>query len=224
MNHATLLILTAAFSIGFIHTLMGPDHYIPFIVLSRARCWSLIKTLTVTTLCGIGHVLSAALIGVIAVSLGLSLSKLTWVESVRGSFAIWLLIGFGFVYFLWGFYQLKSSQHHHPHDHIHIFGNHIQHKNWKEITPWALFIIFVLGPCEPLIPLMMYPAIQGSILNVCLVTLLFGLATLFTMLSVVTATFFGLEHLPFHFLGKYGHMLAGAVIFGSGVAIKIFGL
>jgi hypothetical protein len=33
------LILTAA-SIGFFHTLLGPDHYLPFIMMSWARKWS----------------------------------------------------------------------------------------------------------------------------------------------------------------------------------------
>ena len=34
-----LLILTAV-SIGFVHTLVGPDHYLPFVAMSAARNWS----------------------------------------------------------------------------------------------------------------------------------------------------------------------------------------
>jgi hypothetical protein len=34
-----LLILTAA-SIGFVHTLLGPDHYLPFVAMSAARRWA----------------------------------------------------------------------------------------------------------------------------------------------------------------------------------------
>ncbi|MDB4582328.1 hypothetical protein N9164_04185 [Draconibacterium sp.] len=61
-----ILILTAA-SLGFVHTVLGPDHYIPFIALSKARNWSLPKTLGVTALCGIGHVLGSIAIGLIGV-------------------------------------------------------------------------------------------------------------------------------------------------------------
>jgi nickel/cobalt transporter (NicO) family protein len=32
----TVITITAA-SIGLFHTLMGPDHYLPFIVMARAR-------------------------------------------------------------------------------------------------------------------------------------------------------------------------------------------
>ena len=38
-----ILIVTAA-SIGFFHTLFGPDHYLPFIVMAKARKWSMVKT------------------------------------------------------------------------------------------------------------------------------------------------------------------------------------
>ena len=52
-----ILIATAA-SIGFIHTLIGPDHYLPFIMMSKARGWSVAKTLWITLACGVGHLLS----------------------------------------------------------------------------------------------------------------------------------------------------------------------
>ncbi|MFC1674536.1 hypothetical protein ACFL1K_01385 [Candidatus Omnitrophota bacterium] len=38
-----MVILTGtALSIGFLHTLFGPDHYLPFIVMSKARQWSML--------------------------------------------------------------------------------------------------------------------------------------------------------------------------------------
>ncbi|GAG00740.1 unnamed protein product, partial [marine sediment metagenome] len=42
-NELIALYITAA-SIGFIHTVFGPDHYLPFVVMSKARKWSLGKT------------------------------------------------------------------------------------------------------------------------------------------------------------------------------------
>ena len=38
-----LLILTAA-SIGCIHTLLGPDHYVPFVAMGAARRPSFLQT------------------------------------------------------------------------------------------------------------------------------------------------------------------------------------
>ena len=55
MSEMYVLIMSAA-SLGVIHTLLGPDHYLPFIVLSKARNWSRPRTLWITFISGVGHV------------------------------------------------------------------------------------------------------------------------------------------------------------------------
>jgi sulfite exporter TauE/SafE len=66
----------------------------------------------------------------------------------------------------------------------------IEHKEQKaNLTPWILFLVFVLGPCEPLIPILMYPAAQSSITGLVAVTLVFALTTSITMVSVVFKIF-----------------------------------
>jgi len=45
-----ILALTAA-SLGFVHALLGPDHYLPFAFMARAGGWSRTKTLAVTLAC-----------------------------------------------------------------------------------------------------------------------------------------------------------------------------
>ena len=44
MNQESTLLLWTAASIGFVHTLLGPDHYLPFVAMSRAGGWSARKT------------------------------------------------------------------------------------------------------------------------------------------------------------------------------------
>ncbi len=84
-----ILAATAA-TVGFVHTLTGPDHYLPFIVLGRARNWSLGRTLGVTALCGIGHVLGSVALGLIGIGLGLAVGQLNIIEGIRGDIASWL--------------------------------------------------------------------------------------------------------------------------------------
>jgi len=83
----------------FLHTLFGPDHYLPFIVMKKARNWSFAKTLSITIACGLGHVLSSVVLGLIGIAAGIALMKLEVFESFRGNIAAWALIGFGFAYF-----------------------------------------------------------------------------------------------------------------------------
>ena len=100
-NELTILLITAA-SIGFFHTLLGPDHYIPFVVMSKSGNWSNKKTAVITFLCGLGHVLGSVVLGLIGVALGLAVAGLEAIEAVRGGLAAWALIAFGLVYFAWG--------------------------------------------------------------------------------------------------------------------------
>ena len=56
-------LIATALWLGFFHTLVGPDHYLPFVALQRARDWSMTRTLVIAAACGIGHVASSILVG-----------------------------------------------------------------------------------------------------------------------------------------------------------------
>jgi len=215
MNEELTILLITAASIGFFHTILGPDHYLPFVAISKARNWSQSKTLFLTILCGFGHVLSSSVIGLIGVAFGTALSKLEFIESIRGDLAAWVLIAFGLVYLIWGLRRAYKNKHH-LHDHHH-------HNDKKSLTPWVLFIVFVLGPCEPLIPILMYPAAKSSLMGMFLVAAVFSFVTIATMTSIVYVLTGGIKLFKFSSLERYSHALAGFVILLCGVAIQ-FGL
>ena len=216
----TTLMITAG-SIGLVHTVLGPDHYLPFVALSKAKNWSRLKTLIITALCGVGHVLSSVVIGLIGVIFGVALGKIEWLESFRGDIAGWALLTFGLVYMVWG---LRKA--HLRHGHVHLFGkkHHHQHTEAEKehnSTPWVIFLIFLFGPCEPLIPVLMYPAAQESYGIMMLVAGVFGVVTISTMLLSVTVLLTGISFVPVKKLERYAHALAGFTIFACGLAIKL---
>ena len=250
---------TAA-TLGLVHTVIGPDHYLPFIVIGRARNWTLRKTLFVSFLAGLGHILSSVVLGFLGIALGIAVSRLEGVESARGTIAAWLLIGFGLAYFIWGMrraWRGKPHVHAHLHDHedaqLHPHGpdegphdpdhEHVHqhaHTHTHElaehahphgespqkanVTPWVLFTIFVFGPCEPLIPLVMYPAARHSTAGVVLVAAAFGVVTIATMLVIIAAASVGASFVRLGKLERYSHALAGLMIFVSGLAVQFLGL
>ena len=136
---------------------------------------------------------------------------------------------------VWG---IKKAYKNRPHSHIHVENDgtyrththhhhgehvHVQEKK-RSLTPWILFLVFVLGPCEPLIPLLMFPAAQESISGLWIVTAVFGFTTIGTMLSVVMVSLWGINFLPLGKLERFTHALAGFAIFASGLAINVLGL
>jgi len=235
-NEIWLLAGTAVF-LGSFHTIVGPDHYLPFIAMAKARQWTLKKTLMIAFFSGLGHVLSSVLLGFIGLALGIAVNKLEMAESWRGNAAAWLFIGFGFAYLIWGLHRaIKNKPHRHIHahadgelhEHLHEHENahvHVHDQQKKaNITPWILFTIFVFGPCEPLIPLVMYPAAKHSISGVILVAAAFAIATIATMLFIIALSSWGLKFVKLGPLERYAHALAGAMIFLSGLAVQFLGL
>jgi len=238
MSYEISILMSAAASIAFIHTLIGPDHYIPFIAMSKSGEWSFRKTAWVTVLCGVGHVLSSVLLGFLGVALGIAVTSLELFESFRGNIAAWALIAFGLIYFIWGVRKairnkphihihkhFGSSKHTHTHthnnEHMHV---HSDKKVKTSVTPWALFVIFVLGPCEPLIPLLMYPAAKSNIWGLFMVTAIFSIITIVTMLVIVLVASFGINFIHMKKVERYTHALAGLTIFLSGMSIQCLGL
>jgi sulfite exporter TauE/SafE len=223
----------AAISIAFFHTVLGPDHYLPFVAMSRVGNWPLRKTALITTLCGLGHVLSSVVLGCVGIAFGIVVLKLEHIEEIRGDLAGWLLLTFGLIYFSWGLARAIRNR---PHLHLHGDGTLHSHDNEhpttataadgnaaqnRAMTPWVLFTIFLFGPCEPLIPMLMYPAARGNVGGVVIVTLLFGITTIATMLGVVLAMSMGADAVRFGRFERYSHALAGLAVLACGMAIKL---
>jgi nickel/cobalt exporter len=231
-----LLTLSAA-AIAFMHTILGPDHYLPFVAMARARGWSFARTMRITLVCGAGHLLGSVVLGIVGITVGVQLASLEWLEGLRGNLAAWLMIGFGLAYLAWGIRQAVRKRPHshwhthagltHRHVHTHHAGHAHVHENsraGRSLTPWVVFVIFVLGPCEPLIPLLMYPAARESLAGVMAVTLVFGMVTVLTMLATVAIALKGLEKVRLRPLERYAHALAGGTVLACGLAIVFLGL
>jgi sulfite exporter TauE/SafE len=234
MNEMMLLLMSAA-SLGVIHTLLGPDHYLPFIVLSKARNWTRTRTLWITFISGVGHVAGSVILGLIGIGMGISLSKLESIEASRGSLVGWMLIAFGLLYTGYGIYKyVKRGAHMHlpaflrpksiRHADLHLDVKELEKEDAGRLTPWILFLIFVFGPCEVLIPMLIYPAANQSGLGVFLVALVFGIATVGTMMLVVYLGYRGLSLVRFKGREHQLHLFAGLVILLAGAGMQFMGL
>lgn len=234
MDEFQLLLLSAAF-LGFFHTLVGPDHYVAFIVLSRARNWSSTKTFWITLVSGIGHVAGSVILGLVGIGMGLSLTKLEMIESHRAEIVGWMLIAFGLLYSIYGAWKFlqKSGHFHLAHillpkkiRHIHHLTEHAAdnpENDTTKLTPWILFLIFVFGPCEVLIPLLIFPASQFNGIGIALVSIIFGVATIGTMLFMVFIGRKGVSFIRFRNADRSFHLIAGLVILVLGLGMKFLG-
>ena len=234
MTPELVIMIISAASVAFLHTLLGPDHYVPFIAMAKARNWSLKKTLRMVLLCGAGHLIGSVALGVLGIAASIELTRLVSIESQREELASWGLCIVGALYCVWGLRhayrhrtRADSGWHNHGggshyHEHLHTGNIHVMPTEAPptgSITPWAIFVVFVLGPCEPLIPILMFPAATKSVSAIFWVTGVFAVVTVATMLATVAIGQIGIERLRIQTLSRFGHTSAGAAMLGCGIGI-----
>ena len=238
---SVVLLAWTALALGFLHTVLGPDHYVPFVALATSEGWSRTKTLVVTGICGLGHVVGSVLIAVVLIVLGTALEGweghgLAGFHELRGDVAAWALMGVGAAYGLWGVRRaLRGRVHSHSHDHgdgeVHEHSHdhegghlHLHGRTIARVTPWVLFTIFVFGPCESLIPLSLASWALGGLGAFLLVALAFTISTVATILVLVMLLQRGMKLIPLKSMERWTHALAGISLVACGAAIRFLGL
>lgn len=169
MTVSTTLTTIAAlgFPVAFLHAAI-PTHWLPFVLVGRARGWTRFKTIAVTAAAGLGHVALTSVLGLLIAWFGFELNAtlgnlFPWIAA-----AILALLG---VFYLWRQSRGAGILHHHPPGSVHHAGEHCgeaqDHTHWDdelEGTPLVstraadsaavggLFIMLTLSPCEAFLP------------------------------------------------------------------------
>ncbi|HYH06925.1 MAG TPA: hypothetical protein VEK11_07635 [Thermoanaerobaculia bacterium] len=217
------LMLTAA-TVGALHSL-GPDHWLPFAALARARNWTPLRTARLAILCGAGHVTVSAILGILAVMIGRETVE-AFGTSLHDS-APYLLIAFGFVYLTLALWRISRHRllHHAqhldnvPHDHGH--GHH--HDHGKALSEWGLFVLFCCDPCIALIP-MIVAAASGGWGAIAAVVVVYELATIAAIVILVHTAHAGTRKLKLAWIDRYGDAVAGVVIILLGTVVTVLGI
>ena len=228
----------AALTVGPLHSL-APDHWVPFAALARAEQWSTRKTVGVTVLCGLGHVMASVLLGLVGLAFGLTLAEEygARMESIAGI----LLIGFGLAYGVMGLRRAAGGHlhghahihghthghphgHEHPHEHAHehVHAHDDETRGASRKTTWALFLLFAADPCVAVIPLLFAAAPLG-VLRTTAVVLLYASAAVGTMVALVLPARAATQAVRGGWLDRYGDAAAGAAIVMVGLVVAGLG-
>jgi nickel/cobalt exporter len=234
----SLSLLMAAAGVGIIHTLLGPDHYLPFVALARAQGWSRQRTFFTVSLCGGAHVLGSVILGSVGLALGAAIGQLEALQNARADWAAWCMVAFGVAYGAWGLRKaLRHSTDLAPHSHggnfhIHTHGTPAHSHGAKRETPndprtvtfWMLMLFFVLGPCEPLLPLFVLPAARGRWDLAAAAIGVYAITTITTMLAATALGLAGLRKLDLAPLERWLQPCAGATVAVAGLSVIFLGL
>ena len=86
-----------------------------------------------------------------------------------------------------------------------------------------MFIVFLLGPCEPMIPLLYFPAAKNSWAGMMILIIVYTICTLATMILMVVLGYYGFSILKTEKLERYMHPLGGLTVFICGLGMVFMG-
>lgn len=208
MSSTFLVTLSATgFSVAALHAAI-PTHWLPFVMIGRARGWSRRRTLAAVALAGGGHIVATT-------TLGVALARFGWEINERYDTAFhWtvatLLVGLG------AWLALRS-----PH------GPGCDHCEGRRFIPaptdraalWGLFLTLTLSPCELFLPVYLTAAPYGWPGIVWLSAIL-AVATLAGMLTLTWLTLHGVARL--RWFERLDGRVLGVLLAGLGVANVMF--
>jgi ABC-type nickel/cobalt efflux system permease component RcnA len=172
------MLLATAGAAALLHTLI-PDHWLPFVLVGRARSWSGMTTAAVSGFSAVVHVVTSVALGLAALGIGMTAAEAIG-ETLHHVGAA-LLVLFGLAYALWAW---RKGGHFHPggnllhrrgeeqpctgqegdshpeHLHYHADGHLIGgHAGWSGF--W-LAVIVGANPCILVLPIMVATAGRGA--------------------------------------------------------------
>src|SRR3954471_16090852 len=226
-------VAATGFTVAFFHAAI-PTHWLPFVLVGRARRWPRGKTIAITAAAGLGHVAITSLLGLVIAWCGFQLD-----EKIGRAFP-WLaggLLGLFGVFYLWRQISGRGIMHHHPPGSHHHADEHCGEtrdgSHWDDELKGSplvsnragdaaaisgLLVMLTLSPCEGFLPVYLSGVQFGWrgfwILSGILAVATFVAMTLFTWLALV-----GIERIRVRAFERYEAGLLGGLFAALGVLV-----
>lgn len=229
------LLLGTAVATALFHTLI-PDHWLPFVLVGRARGWSGSATALRSAVSGLIHAVLSIGLGFVALRVGQEAAHLVGESLERVS--SWLLVVFGLVYAVWAW---RKGGHFHPggallhggHDHDGCGGGdsaHPDHEHYhadagfihggNAVGGWWLALIVGANPCILILPILVATAERGAASMVAVV-LSYSLTTIGLMVVLSVIGVVGTRGIRVPGIARYMEAASGLLIALLGVAFLI---
>jgi len=224
--------------VAFFHAAI-PTHWLPFVLVSRARGWSRGRTMMVALGAGLGHVALTTLLGLLVAWLGFQLD-----EEIGHAFtpiAGGVLVAIG-GYYIWRqlrgagicHHAMPGSQHH-ADEHCGDEPKHSSHwehelkdsrlasvssGDWTAIG--GLFLMLTLSPCEGFLPVYL-SAVQFGWKGFFLLSAILAIGTLAGMTIFTWLTLVGFEKLRLRYFERWEAGLLGGIFIVLGLTMLFLG-
>jgi ABC-type nickel/cobalt efflux system permease component RcnA len=231
------MLLTTAGATALFHTLI-PDHWLPFVLVGKARGWSVGTTALVSGFSALIHVALSVVLGLATLGIGLAAVEVIG-ETLEHAGGV-LLVLFGLTYAIWSW---RKGGHFHPggrlfhthdhgepcrgeegdrnpeHLHYHADGELIRGKpGWSGI---GLAVIIGVNPCVLILPIMLASANKGTTAFWSVVAA-YVIPTVILMVGLSVIGVAGGRKIPVPGAARYMELASGLLIALLGLAFLLF--
>ena len=232
IDAATLPLVVTAAATAMLHTAI-PDHWLPFVLIGRARDWSPARTARVTALAGLLHLAVSFALALLALALGRAAAS-TLGETMAHATGP-LLVVFGLLYALWSW---RKGGHFHPggallhrgvggcdghegdtnDEHLHYHADEALIRDDGRFSATGLALLVGLNPCVLIVPVALSAApLGGAAIGAVFVA--YGVPALVLMagLAALGATLTKRIRIPA--AARHMEMVSGLLIAGLGAVL-----
>lgn len=208
MTSAYLLTLGGTgFGVAALHAAL-PTHWLPFVMIGRARGWSRRRTLGAVALAGGGHILATTVLGIALARFGWEINE-RWDAAFHWVVAA-LLVGLG----AWIAFRAP-----HGRGCAHCEGRRFVPEHTDRAALWGLFITLTLSPCELFLPVYLTAAPCGWP-GIIWLSVVLAVATLGGMLTLTWLTLRGPARV--RWLDRLDGRVLGSLLALLGIATVAF--
>ena len=235
MTRTAFLLFLSSCSTAIIHALI-PDHWLPFVLMSRAERWSERRAAALTGLAGTLHVMVTLIAGALTILVGSATVHSLAQRTGRSLefFVGLLLVIFGVSYGLFR-HRREARVHATPEaalgtpaaagrpvegGHVHAHGHLLERWFHGALTAGTLVVVIGISPCALLVPILFAASAVGA--GALLAAALgFALCTIGTMVGVTLVAARGMRRLDLPFFTRYGDLISGALVSAVGLLLML---
>jgi nickel/cobalt transporter (NicO) family protein len=222
------------FTVAFLHAAI-PTHWLPFVLVARARGWSNARTLAVSAFAGLGHVALTSVLGLLIAWFGFQIDE--HAEELFPKVAGGVLLAIGAFYF-WRQLTGRVLHHHAPggkHRPSEHCGHEHDHSHWDEelkdtalvsrkAGDWAaisgLFTMLTFSPCEGFLPVYL-SGVQYGWYGFFVLSGILAAATLAGMMLFTWLTMLGFERFRVQKFERYEAAMLGVIFTVLGILMFV---
>ncbi|HHT9124920.1 MAG TPA: hypothetical protein ACFYD6_03780 [Candidatus Brocadiia bacterium] len=223
MYQTTIGLIAATFGVALLHAVM-PNHWMPFVLVSKAQGWSITRMLTITGIASLGHSIITCVIGFVVAVMGYQVTR--YVESRIVYLTGIILIILGIAYVVLSRWRRVRLQTHAVHSMPKIASTRFEgtsdsaHYLSDKVATTSLFTMLCFSPCEAALPIFLAASAMswGILLTMAIIL---TTSTLLGMLALTTFAYRGVQRLKFERLERYERELVGAILIFIGIMVII---